>query len=146
MLAQFKLIPNDGSAAESDPWRAEFTTNTPWSYLQGLKLDLFALAKAGAEPVQPARISDVHWPPRLNGRQQCPNVCFQDISDYLAKLENFIISFSKKLQPRQLWQQLRHIDERARQTWCELYRRNKPLDISFSQCIEFTKPWMDLEV
>ncbi len=99
-LAQYKMVPNDGSAAESDPWKVEFTTTTPWSYLQGLKLDLFALAKAGAEPVQPARIRDAHWPHRLNGLQPSPNVCFQDVSDYLAKFDNFAICFSKKLQPQ----------------------------------------------
>ncbi len=98
-FAQYTMVPRDGSAKKLDPWKVEFNTDDPWTYLQGLKLDLFALAKAGATVVRPARVRDAHWPSRLSGLHVCPNVHFQDVVDYLAQLELFasIIPRSNRL-------------------------------------------------
>ena len=88
------MVLRNDSATKFDPWKVELTTDDPWTYLQGLKLDLFALAKAGATVVRPARVCDAHWPSRLNGLHTSPNVHFQDVVDYLAKLELFVINYS----------------------------------------------------
>ena len=55
-LAQYTVTAKDGSRKKIDPWKAEFKTDAPWTYLQGLKLLLLALAKAGATATRPARI------------------------------------------------------------------------------------------
>ncbi len=107
---------------------------------------LLALAKAGATATRPARIESPNWPSRLNGLHESPNVHLQDVIDYLAKLENFVIHFSRKKSPQQVWLTLRNLDETTRKTCCEMYRKNLPLGISFSQCMEFAKPWLDLQI
>ncbi len=66
-LAQYTVTAKDGSRKKIDPWRAEFKTDAPWSYLQGLELLLLALAKAGAIATRPARIYTAMFPTRLNG-------------------------------------------------------------------------------
>ena len=69
----------------------------------------------------------------------------QDVIDYLAKLENFVITFSRTKSAQQVWLTLRNLDETTRKTWCEMYRKSLPLGILFSQCMEFAKPWLDLQ-
>ncbi len=66
--------------------------------------------------------------------------------DYLAKLENFVLEYSKKTSIQTVWLTLRNIDETTRKAWCDKYRKNLPVGISFSQCMEFTKPWLDLQI
>ncbi len=94
-LAQYTVVPKDGSRKKIDPWKAEFKTDAPWTYLQALKLLLLALAKAGATATRPARIDSPNWPSRLNGERESPNVHLHDVIDYLAKLEDFVISYSR---------------------------------------------------
>ncbi len=65
-----------------DPFKSEFRTDVSWTYLQGLKLLLLALAKAGALSVKPPRIHSSAFPTRLNGDQEGPNVHAQDVIDY----------------------------------------------------------------
>ncbi len=98
-LAQYTVTAKDGSRKKIDPWKAEFKTDVPWTYLQGLKLLPLAIAKAGASAVRPARITTAMWPTRLNGDTEGPNVHLQDVIDYLAKLENFVITFSRRNPP-----------------------------------------------
>ena len=145
-FAQYTMIAKDGSKKKLDPWKAEFRTDAPWTYLQGLQISLFALAKAGATFVRPARITTANWPSRLDGQQESPNVGFQDVIDYLAKLQNFVILYSVRKSTQQVWLTLRSLDETTRKTWCDMYRKNLPLGISFSQCMEFAKPWLDLQL
>ncbi len=93
-----------------------------------------------------ARIDTANWPSRLDGQRESPNVGFQDVIDYLAKLQNFVILYSKRKSKRQVWLTLRSLDETTRKTWCDMYRKNLPMGISFSQCMEFAKPWLDLQL
>ncbi len=145
-FAQYTMIAKDGSKKKLDPWKAEFRTDAPWTYLQGLQISLFALAKAGATFVRPARIDSANWPSRLDGQRESPNVGFQDVIDYLAKLQNFVILYSKRKSTQQVWLTLRSLDEMTRKTWFDMYRKNLPMGISFSQCMEFAKPWLDLQL
>ena len=145
-FGQMQMVAKDGSRKKPDPWKAEFKTDAPWTYIQGLKLNLFALAKAGATAVRPARIDSPNWPARLNGLQDSPNVHLQDMVDYLAKLENFVLNYSRRKSPQQVWLALRNLDETTRKTACEMYRTNMPMGISFSQCMEFAKPWLNLQI
>ncbi len=148
-LAQYTITAKDGSRKKIDPWKAEFKTDAPWTYLQGLKLLLLALAKAGATATRPARILTALWPTRLNGETESPNVHLQDVIDYLAKPENFVITFSRRNPPpstQQVWLTPRNLDETTRKQWCEMYRNNIPAGISFSQCMEFAKPFLDLQI
>ncbi len=95
-LAAVTVTAKDGSRKPVDPWKAEFRTDAPWTYLQGLKLLLLAIAKAGALATKPARIHSAVFPTRLNGEHEGPNVYVQDVIDYLAKLENFVITCSRR--------------------------------------------------
>ena len=96
--------------------------------------------------MRPACITTANWPSRLDGQRESPNVGCQDVIDYLAKLQNFVILYSKRKSTRQVWLTLRSLDETTRKTWCDMYRKNLPMGISFSQCMEFAKPWLDLQL
>ncbi len=95
-LVNVTVTAKDGSRKPVDPWKAEFRTDAPWTYLQGLKLLLLAIAKAGALAMKPARIHSAVFPTRLNCEHKGPNVYVQDVIDYLAKLENFVITYSRR--------------------------------------------------
>ncbi len=70
----------------------------------------------------------------------------QDVIDYLAKLEDFVVTFSRTKLAQQVWLTLRNLDETTRKKWCEMYRKNLSVGISFSQCMEFAKPWLELQI
>ena len=53
---------------------------------------------------------------------ESPNVHLQDVIDYLAKLENLVINYSRKKSTQQVWLALRNLDETMRKTACEMYR------------------------
>ena len=56
----------------------------------------------------------------------------QDVIDYLTKLEDFVISYSRTKSAQQVWLTLRNLDETTRKKWCEMYRKNLPVGISLA--------------